>query len=122
MQPEIDDINDIKYFIKNLEDDQEFLSEILSSYPQEIEQRIKRVENAVKQKNANDIEKATHKFIALFSTIFIRTAANLSHELQSAARSNQIELCEKLFKELQSKIIIISSYIKSIKVNYETRV
>ena len=111
-----DDINDIQLFIKTYKNDQEFMNEILSSFIDEVSERMGNLETAVSQKDAKAIAYAAHKFIAIFSSVYIDSASKISHELQNAARSNDIPLCENLFNDLQNKMFEIISYIQSVMV------
>ena len=103
---------DIQRFIATTQNDPEFLNNTLKSFPQNVSERLKRLEEAILSGDTKKIALASHKFIALFSIILIRMASKISHELQNAARLNDLTKCEHLFKELKYKMNDVVNYIQ----------
>ncbi|MBF0449730.1 MAG: response regulator [Candidatus Magnetomorum sp.] len=110
---------DIQLFIDTTMSDMEFLKETLQSFPIDVDERLGRLESAIHTKNTKEIAVATHKFIALFSSIFIDSASTISHKLQILARANKFDQCERLFLQLKKLMLEVVDYINSIKVDYE---
>ena len=119
---EADDyIIEIQRFINNTRGAQEFLKEMLDEYSI----RMNRLEKAILSKDTKEIELAIHKFIALFSAIFINSAIKISRDLLNAAKSNDLENCEHLFLDLKTKMQKIVNHIKNLrylKMNNEYKI
>ncbi|MDM8516241.1 ATP-binding protein [Desulfobacterales bacterium HSG16] len=108
-----DCVNDILGFIEDAKDDSEFLNTILTSFPNDANVRMENLKKALLEKDSNKVALASHKITALFSAIFIRSAASITQELESAARSDQMNKCEKLFLQLEPKMCKVIEYIQS---------
>ncbi|MBF0225562.1 MAG: response regulator [Desulfobacterales bacterium] len=109
-------ITDIQRFVKNTQDDIEFMRKVLLSFPKNAQDRLDLVEKAITDQDTDQIAKTIHRFLGLFSLIFIRSVTKNSQELQKAARSGNLKKCNELFSELQQKMKHILNYIKSIQV------
>jgi signal transduction histidine kinase/DNA-binding NarL/FixJ family response regulator len=112
-----DFIKDIQHFIETTKDDPEFLHHTLKTFPIHISKRLQILETAISKKDSKGIVLASHKFIALFSVIFISETSRYSHELQNAARTDDLEKCEQIFFHLKQSMNEIINYIHSMEVN-----
>jgi len=101
-------------FIEDAKDDSEFINIILTSFPNDANVRMENLKKALLEKDSNKVALASHKITALFSAIFIRSAASITQELESAARSDQMNKCEELFLQLEPKMCKVIEYIHSI--------
>lgn len=108
-----EDIADIQAFLDTSSDDPGFVGEILKVFPQQVSQRLVRLETAVKNRDLQEIAGAAHKFIALFSAVYIRAACQTGQELQAAARQEDLASCQRLFKDLKSRMHGIVQYINT---------
>ena len=109
-----EDFADIHDFMVSYKDKQPLLREILTKYQDAAQERIQRIERAVSQRDIKEIRFAAHKFVSLFSAVYIRSAVELSHDLQNAARSGDLETCDRLFNRIKAKMAQIESQIKLI--------
>lgn len=108
------DYADIQDFIDSTEQDPEFLSTMLSTFPEQIAERLEKIDHAIDNRDIQALRHAAHGFIALFSAIYIRSAAKLGHELQAAARTGDLTNCEHIFYKLKNRINHIKRHIESL--------
>ena len=108
-----DCVNDILRFIEDAKDDSEFINTILTSFPNDANMRMENLKNALLEKDSNKVALASHKITALFSAVFIRSAASITQELEHAAKLDQMDKCEKLFLQLEPKMGKVIEYIQS---------
>jgi CheY-like chemotaxis protein/HPt (histidine-containing phosphotransfer) domain-containing protein len=106
--------DDIHYLIETNQDDPDYLHEILKSFPIDAENRLNNIKTAIINNDTKAIAIAAHKFIALFSCIFIDSASKTSHDLQAAAKNNEIDQCKQIFEQLAQLMKEIIQYIESI--------
>jgi len=109
-------IDDIQFFIETNQDDPDFLIEILESFPDDVKDRLNKLKTSVVNENTKAIAVAAHKFIALFSSIFIDSASQISHKLQISAKSNNIDECHEIFNQLERLMNDIVHYLSSLKL------
>ena len=109
-------IDDIQFFIETNQDDPDFLIEILESFPDDVKDRLNKLKTSVVNENTKAIAVAAHKFIALFSCIFIDSASQISHKLQISAKSNNIDECHEIFNQLERLMNDIVHYLSSLKL------
>ncbi|MFO7802572.1 MAG: response regulator [Desulfovermiculus sp.] len=109
-----EDIADVRAFMESNKDDPEFSGEILKSFPGHISERMARLKAAVENRDAKETAAAAHKFIALFSAVYIRSAFQTSRDLQTAARQGDLESCQHLFRNLEPRMNKIVQYIESL--------
>ncbi|MFO7753850.1 MAG: ATP-binding protein, partial [Desulfobacteraceae bacterium] len=110
-----EDIADIRAFLESNADDPEFAGEILKSFPGHVSERMARLEAAVENKDVEETAAAAHKFIALFSAVYIHSACKTGRDLQTGARNGDPQLCRKLFQDLKTRMNKIVQYIESIR-------
>jgi PAS domain S-box-containing protein len=110
-------VTDIQFFIESTKGDPDFLKDSLKFFPQLVAERLKRLETSILTKDTKEIAVASHKFIALFSAIYIREASQYSHDLQNAARAGNLEKCEIIFQDLKAMMDDILNYINAMEVN-----
>ncbi|MFO7754235.1 MAG: MASE3 domain-containing protein [Desulfobacteraceae bacterium] len=109
-----EDIADVRAFLTSNKDDPEFSGQILKSFPGHVSERMARLKAAVENRDAKETAAAAHKFIALFSAVYIRSAFQTSRDLQTAARQGDLESCQHLFQDLEPRMNEIVQYIESI--------
>ena len=110
-----DDIADIENFLETNSDDPEFAGQMLKAFPRHAAERMERLEAALQNKDLKETALAAHKFTAVFSAIYIRSACKTSQDIQAAAREEDLELCRTLFRSLKSRMNEIVRYIESIR-------
>jgi signal transduction histidine kinase/DNA-binding response OmpR family regulator/HPt (histidine-containing phosphotransfer) domain-containing protein len=104
----------VQKIIKRFDGDEELLQEIALLFIEEMPKLLQRLELAIQQKDALQIERAAHSIKGTLGNFCLDSAYNLAYELETMGRNNALENLIEKFSLLQRILDDVEPEIKGL--------
>ncbi len=98
--------------LKRFDGDEEFLTELVEIFTNDIPEQLSRIKEAVDNRNSKDLEKSAHKLKGAVSNFVENAAFETALQLEMMGRENRLDGVEEAYGTLEKEIKCLVNALK----------
>jgi CheY-like chemotaxis protein len=100
--------------MQRVEEDREFLAELVDLFRAEAPKQMNRLRTALEQKDSDEARRATHSLRGVLSNLSARTAANLTAEIENAAGAGDFARADAAMQQFEPELTRVIAALSAI--------
>ena len=107
------DVLNKETLLSNMDGDTELLQELIELFLEDYPGSLTEIENAIKEKNANNLERSAHSFKGMLLNFAAIPASDVAFKLEKMGRDADFSQAEEAFLDLKKEIELVKQVLLS---------
>ncbi len=98
--------------LERVDGEKEFLAELIEIFINDIPEQLAEIQNAVDNRNSEELEKSAHKLKGAISNFAEKTAFKTALQLEMMGRNNKLDRVEEAYNTLTKDVECLTNALK----------